>query len=505
VTAPTITVEAGKRHIAADQGIAALAAASAPFYQRNRKLVRIGEVKAKTSNGRSILVPGIVPVDQAMMERTLGEVAIWQRFDLRRKKLVRIDPPPAVATQILSMLGYWPFAPLRGIIQCPTLRPNGSLLNHFGYDDNTGLLLVNGFEMPRIPTQPTKTDATIALSELLNLLRGFPFVGPGPVSLAVALSMLITPVVRGAMTVAPMHLVTKPLPGTGASYLIDCAAMIATGEVCAVEAMAPRYEETEKRLIGAVLNGFPVIAIDNVRELVAGDFFCQMVERPLLSIRALGSSDKYRVDNTFTTLANGNNATVADDMVRRTIRCELDANREHPEERYFTFDPLDEIRRNRGKYIAAALTIPLAYLANADTVNVTPLASFKEWSRLVREPLIWLGCADPVASQAKLRQADPHKEALRAVFAAWRDTIGTDYDSRKRVSDIINEAENNKDFREAILRVAGRSNGKNPPEIDPRRFGGWLRDHRGHIAENLKLSADDGVTRTQWYVGKLSS
>jgi hypothetical protein len=62
-----------------------------------------------------------------------------------------------------------------------------------------------------------------------------------------------------------------------------------------------------------------------------GDFFRQIAERLLLQLCALGKSDKIRVGNTFTTFANGSNVAVASDLVRRTIRCELDTNVANPE------------------------------------------------------------------------------------------------------------------------------------------------------------------------------
>jgi putative DNA primase/helicase len=85
---------------------------------------------------------------------------------------------------------------------------------------------------------------------------------------------------------------------------------------------------------------------------IAGDFFCQIVERPLMSLRPLGKSDKHRVPNTFTMFANGNNAGVAEDMVRRTIRSGLDANLENPENREFKGNPLAAIQQHRGQYIS---------------------------------------------------------------------------------------------------------------------------------------------------------
>ena len=73
------------------------------------------------------------------------------------------------------------------------------------------------------------------------------------------------------MTVAPLHLATAPTAGTGKS---SCASIIATGDRCAVEAASPNAEETEKRLVGAALNGYPIIALDNCSETLQGDLLC---------------------------------------------------------------------------------------------------------------------------------------------------------------------------------------------------------------------------------------
>jgi len=161
---PVINVVSGKRHIAADQGITALVQANVPFYQRNRKLQRVARVKAKNMTGEEIMIPGIVPVDAAILGRELGRSALWQRYDMKQKKFVSIDPPSAVAAQILAMVGDWPFAPLKGIIQCPTLRRDGTLLDTSGYDQATGLVLVGSPPMQKLQSRPTKGQAGKALA-----------------------------------------------------------------------------------------------------------------------------------------------------------------------------------------------------------------------------------------------------------------------------------------------------------------------------------------------------
>jgi hypothetical protein len=112
------------------------------------------------------------------------------------------------------------------------------------------------------------------------------------------LSKLMTPLVRCALLPAvPLHADSAPAPGTGKSYLADVASAIAIGERCAVVAVAPKPDETEKRLIGAALAGHPIIAIDNCNGVLTGDFLCQVSERPVLQVRPLGSSAVVKLPN----------------------------------------------------------------------------------------------------------------------------------------------------------------------------------------------------------------
>jgi hypothetical protein len=345
-------------------------------------------IKAKNTSGEIILVPGIMPITAAMLCRALGHSAHWEKVNAKGEP-VHIDPPDKVVEQIMGMIDEWPFPPLAGVITCPTLRPDGTLLANEGYDNATGLVLYNPIPIPEIPRLPTRDDALRAIAVLDSLLTEFPFVDRA--SLAVALSEMLTVVLRGAFAIAPLHLTNAPEAGTGKSYLADLVSAIATGERCAVISVAPNPEETEKRLVGAALAGYPIIALDNVRELLQGDFLCQVTERPLLQLRRLGSSDQIRLANTVCCFANGNNATVADDLVRRTITCTLDANMESPETRTFKSNPFADVIEKRGKYIAACLTVARAYTAAGNPDCLPPLPSYEGWSHLVRSSLVWLG------------------------------------------------------------------------------------------------------------------
>ena len=149
-----------------------------------------------------------------------------------------------------------------------------------------------------------------------------------------------------------------------------------------------------------------------MREL-SSPLLCQAVERPLMQVRPLGRSDIMMIENHGTFFATGNNLIIAGDMVRRSIRAVLDAGMERPETREFAFDPIARVNSDRGKYIAAVLTIIQAYrAAKGERVDVTPFQGFNEWSRYVREPLVWLGLADPVESMAAIRRSDPERMRL---------------------------------------------------------------------------------------------
>ena len=457
---PTILVRAGGRHIAADQGLAAMRLAGVPFYQRDKKLVRICHVKAKTSDGKIIWAAGITRVGSAILGRALGQSANWQKLN-RNGEVVNIDPPKDVAEQTAEMIEEWGFPPLTGVITCPTLRPDDSLLDQDGYDEATGLVLYKALKLP--PIKETREAAVDAIKRLAALLDGFPFVNDE--SKAVALSRFLTPVLRGAFPVVPLHQTDAPEAGSGKSYLADLTSAIATGERCAVLAAGRNAEETEKRLIGAVITGHPLIFLDNVRTVLEGDFFCQVSERPALQLRPLGTSTEIKIPNVFSVFVNGNNLVTADDLVRRSIRASLDANSETPETRVFKTNPLAEILTHRGDFVAACLTIARAYLAAGSPGRLTPLASYEPWSDLVRSALCWLDYPDPVATMATIRGADPVRQERGAIFEAWGSELSLS--QSYLVAEVVEAAESAADLALTCVQHFSqwRQNVAEPPRL----------------------------------------
>jgi putative DNA primase/helicase len=315
--------------------------------------------------------------------------------------------------------------------------------------------------------------------------------------------MLATSVLRPALAPAvPLHVATAPAGGTGKSYLADLAAMIATGERCPVLTAAAREEETEKRLHAAALSGQPVIALDNCNGTLRSEFLCQVVERPRVQVRPLGTSNTVTIVNAFTLFANGNNVEVAFDLVRRTLLCTLDADMERPETRSFKADPLAAVATDRGKYVAAILTIARAYFVAGMPGAPPVLMSFPQWSNIVRGSLMWLGMADPVETMADLSAIDPVREIRAAVFSglATLQNNGRGYTAAELVEK-ANEMHllelKYSELREALLlpEVAGVPGNS----ISTRRLGKWLKKSKDQICDGRKLTMDaSDQRRVRW-------
>ena len=511
---PVIRIVAGELHKTTDQAEAALLISKLPIFQRGSSLVRPVVQDVPAARGRMTVSAALHGIDSIGLQDTLCSVTGWERFDARAEDWVRVNAPKNVADVLLSRVGLWSFPKIVGVITTPTIRPDGSILSAPGYDPATRLFHAAdpAVVLSAAALEPTKEIAEQALALLNGLLAEFPFVTASDeqprhksISHAVALSALITPVVRGALSVAPLHAFRATTAGTGKSFLVDLASAISSGRPCPVAAAGADEAETEKRLAGLLLAGFPLATLDNVNGELGGDLLCQAIERPFIRLRPLGRSDIVEIESRATLFATGNGLRVRGDMVRRSLVSDLDAGMERPELRKFRGDPVAIVMANRGRYVSACLAIARAYIVAGRPNLKAPIASFADWSDIVRSALCWLGCADPADSMEKAREDDPELAELREVTSLWRDTLGIgDGFTVKGLADHADERAPTKmgeptdyahpEWRDCLLRIAGERGA-----ISTRRLGNWLRDREGRIAGGLRLvkagTAQGGVAK----------
>jgi putative DNA primase/helicase len=338
-------------------------------------------------------------------------------MDLRTGRYVLKDCPEKLAEAYLARAGYWKLPALLSIVNAPFLRTDGSLCERPGYDSASKLLFIpDGQTFPPVAPNPTRDDARAALKYLdETLLKEFPFIDR--TDHAVALSLMLTALDRRAMPTAPLHGFTSPTAGTGKSLLVDLASILLNGDLAPVISLGKSEEELEKRLGAALIAGDQMISLDNCDREVTGAFLCQALTQQRLKIRLLGFSRHVDVPIASLFCATGNNLVIADDLVRRTLLCRLDAKVERPELRSFeNRDILATARAQREQLVAAALTILRAWHAAGTTINVDPLGSFEEWSFRIRQPLLWLDQTDPCESIATVRENDPGRAMLMTVL-----------------------------------------------------------------------------------------
>src|SRR5262249_56506981 len=104
-----------------------------------------------------------------------AEAAGLKKGDKRRRRLADPTPPLHYVRVLLATERRWRLPHVSGIITTPTLRPDGSLLVDPGYDPETELYLVPGFQILPILERPTKDQALAALKLLIDLLSEFGF------------------------------------------------------------------------------------------------------------------------------------------------------------------------------------------------------------------------------------------------------------------------------------------------------------------------------------------
>lgn len=389
------------------------------------------------------------------------------------------NPPRYIAEEYLSRVGEWNLRTLAAIIEAPTMRPDGSILDKPGYDPDTFLLYWPNEKFFPIKDKPTKDDARAALDVLLDLISSFPFVDDADRS--VALAAILTPLVRRAMPIVPMFGFTAPTPRTGKSLLVDIASMICTGKRIPTMAQGSTDEELEKRIDSSIIRGDNLINIDNVERRIKSERLCQFVTQESSVTRILGESRNETLPLILTIFSTGNNLAFAGDIKERVLYCRLDARCERPQERHFDRDLFEYIPDNRPKIVHAALTLLRAWVCSGENPNISR-SDFTKWDALIRGALLWLDQADPWDTSEVVRETDVYAQNMRSFFSIWHETFG---ERSVNVQEITRAADNDNELQDVLYAIAGR-HGK----YDQKALGYVLRSNKHKIFDGLQLVHD---------------
>ncbi len=291
-------------------------------------------------------------------------------------------PPVDVAKDMLAN-SEPPVPILDRIVEVPIFGPDGSLQTEPGYHKGSRTFYVpaDGLEIPPVPDKPSDTDVWHAWSFISDeLLVDFPFVKP--VDRAHALALFLLPFVRDMIKgITPLHLIEKPVPGTGASLLAKVMASVVE-QVDTTPAATD--DEIRKRIVAQFTGARTFIFIDNVTSL-EGSALAAVLTAPYWADRILGASKMGRFEVRNIWMATGNNPKTKPEIARRLVRIHLVTDEPDPTKRTgFKHPDLESwAKEHRGELVWAALTLVRNWQAKGRPQGERVLASYESWSAVM--------------------------------------------------------------------------------------------------------------------------
>jgi hypothetical protein len=322
---------------------------------------------------------------------------------------------------------------LRGIIDHPIVRNDGSVLCSSGYDAETRLYSVEDLvlDAPERPSPDEIQESVVLLDEVFG---DFPFKDDGA-SRANTLAIPITLLMREAIGgLVPMFGVTATTPSSGKTKLVESAIGLVTGRVPSRMAPLPVHnpDEVRKKITTILLSGREICFMDNAKERIESGELEALLTGPGWQDRRLGGNDAVELPNRTSWFVTGNNLRLGHEIFRRTVVISLDPQMAHPErrdDRRFRHRMPDwAVGEGRLSSLRAALTLCRAWFAAGQPgpdEGVPPVGNFERWRWVVGGVLRIAGVEGFLANVGASEGSDPLLEQWAAFLSLWHREIGS--------------------------------------------------------------------------------
>lgn len=439
--------------------------------------------------------PSIVPTSAPALTRELSVAATWEKYDGRAEDLVRCDPPQRHVTILYDAQSFRHLPPLAGVARQPYFRESdGKLITQAGYDKTSQRF---GVFDPRqfVISDPTLDAARAALALLEELLNEFHFVAA--TDKAAALAAIFTAVVRPTLAHAPGFHVKAPVSGSGKTYLCELIGAFGGPAGNAKVSYPTTSEEATKVILSLLLTSPAVIEFDDMdTDWIPHGTIKRMLTAEQITDRILGVSKIATVSTRTLFLGSGNNVGPVRDLLRRVVTIHIDPRCSTPATMTYKSFPVERVRKQRGLYVAAVLTIILAWRrAGSPRAAIESIVTFGgAWSDYCRHPLIWLGHRDPAMALLEQINHDPDGDALAGLMAAWRAAFGSTSTTVRRVVEVAQQG--NFDLLDAIREFPVEERG----EINRSKFGWLLKKNANRIVGGFVFQHATADGRVAWRV-----
>jgi hypothetical protein len=421
---PVITLGDGQLRDVADEVIEAIRIAGKTeplLYVRGDRLARI------IMDSEGCFKPGFVGAETIpeIMSRAADFIRIRGKST---PNSVGVFPPESLAKAIVNR-GRWPFPRLRGIVEIPVLRKDGTILSRPGYDPVSELYYHPCGPIPKIQDTPTKEDAKNAAGFLLDVLSDFPF--QDEASRDNALGLLLTVAVKELVGIAPIALIDAPTRGTGKTRLAQLASIVSSGRELPLSPEVRDDEEWRKKITSLLIADRPVVIIDNVERPLRSGQLAAVLTTSDWTDRILGKSEVLHLHLRSIWIATGNNIRLGGDIARRAYWIRLNANLPRPwlrDSRDFKRELPAWAIQHRTEMVVALLTMAQAWFLDGKPAwSGRLLGSYETWSRIVGGILEYCGVKKFLMNLEELYdQTDDELSEWSAFMSAIFETFGAD-------------------------------------------------------------------------------
>jgi hypothetical protein len=464
-------------------------------YTQGDHLVRPNQSVSEGEIKRSADQLSLIPVTQGWAKKRFSEICTFERWAPVKQTNYPVGPSGEHINSLLDLGSWDQLNAIEAISRAPYMRTTGEICDQPGYNGISRVLYVPSAEFPRIPSSPTRDDAGRALNRIRDVFDQFPW--KEQAFEAAFLAHVLSEVGRLAVDKCPMFFYSAPDAATGKTLLQQMAARIAHGNSPSLRPWVTNPEEIRKTIYSSLLAGDRSLQFDNVPSgtKVRSAELCAALTSPNWQDRKLGESEAKSVPNHAVFSASGNNITAVGDLARRSLVIRMDANTERLAEREFKIPELEPyVDANRPQLLTDALTIIKAYHLTKGLTDVKMpirLPSFERWSKLIREPLIWLGLPDPVITQ---KETDNESASVGEIYARLEAAFGDrEFMSIDVVRLVGGISDPNGELASELV-----ANGCQEPN-NPTKVGYFLRACRDRISGGIKLvSSGTSQHRIKW-------
>lgn len=494
--APRIVVNRQMSEVSADavRALTVANSSSPTVFLSGGRPVRIA--RETDDNGYEVTL--LRTLSQGGMRGYLSRVATWvhegQNGDSDR------PPPKEIVEDLLAnadVIAETGVPTLRQVVHCPVFAPDGTLHAERGYSPVTKCWYEprGDLDVGEIPAEPSDEDVHRAAVDLtVDYLGDFAF--EEDADRVHALALLLLPFARQLIPgPTPLHLVEASTPGTGKGLLAKAIFLLSYG--AEVPSMTECRDEGEwsKSLTAKFATGQQVILIDNVSKVLSSAKLASALTQPVWEDRLLGGSRMLVTPVRHVFVATGNNVSMSREIVRRTVRCRMNAKMEHPwlRDKFHHDDLIAWGTENRSRLVRAALTLIRSWLVRGRRWWVgRALGSFEDWSRTVG------GIIDNARESSARVTGRPYEPSaflgnLQDLYAAASD----DVEDERRLVELWHAAFGEREVpARELLPLAARADADSDSPIDvslaqagltTKKVAGRIRKIHGRVFGNLEV------------------